>query len=273
MNNGHLESIHEHEPSLTGIVFILTCPLFTQLSKVMAIPFRLANTFGYMPKDCNARRTLKVAWLLAFFLLMHSEWASGQQTETAADTVKTERDWWKELFGGGSKESSSKSDNRDVHPDSIVVKPDTANVNLVPTTDGWDRPVFMPDTLIPLDTLARGSMSTSYVVRMPSEFEWNIPRGIAQIDSLGKVNPVPLQGYRVQIYFGDLQQARAIRAGYTRDHPDAACHLVAIDPNFAVTVGNFRDRWTAEKVLRNEILEDWPRALVVPCEIDFPRLE
>lgn len=239
--------------------------LFTQLSRVRSHHSQLANTFDHTSMNCNVQQPLKVALLLASSLLAHSEWTFGQQSEVTPDTIQTGGSWWRELFGGGT---IANLQNKDVQPDSSTTTFDHSSGDLLPNLNGLNTRVAVPETIRSED-----SLSTTYVVRIPCEFEWNLPPAIAKIDSLSKVQPNPLQGFRVQIYFGDLQQARAIRAGFRRDHPGADCQLMAIDPNYAVTVGNYRDRWTAEKALRDDILVNWPRALVVPCEIDFPRLK
>lgn len=215
--------------------------------------------------NCNVQQTLKGALLLAFLLLAHRERAFGQQAEVTRDTVQTGGSWWRELFGGGT---IANPQDKNAQSDSATTTFDPSSGDLLPNLNGLNTLVVVPETITSED-----SLSTTYVVRIPCEFEWNLPPAIAHIDSLSKVQPNPLQGFRVQIYFGDLQQARAIRAGFRRDHPGTDCQLMAIDPNYAVTVGNYRDRWAAEKALRDDILVNWPRALVVPCEIDFPRLE
>lgn len=106
----------------------------------------------------------------------------------------------------------------------------------------------------------------------PASFAWNLPEGLAQLDSLDKAEPAPLQGYRIQIYFGDLQEARSVRAAFRRDHPDVACQLLPISPNYAVTVGNYRDLWSAQRALRDGEIGSWKLALVIPSPIDLPAL-
>ena len=106
----------------------------------------------------------------------------------------------------------------------------------------------------------------------PATFSWSLPTGLATLDSLDKADPKPLQGYRIQIYFGDLQEARAVRAAFRRDHPEEACQLMPIAPNYAVTVGNYRDMWSAQRALRDGHVGSWKHALVIPSAIDLPAL-
>lgn len=103
-------------------------------------------------------------------------------------------------------------------------------------------------------------------------FEWTLPDGLASLDSLDKADPAPLQGYRIQIYFGDLQEARGVRAAFRREHPDIECQLLPIAPNYAVTVGNYRDMWSAQRALRDGDIGSWKNALVIPSPIDLPPL-
>ena len=103
-------------------------------------------------------------------------------------------------------------------------------------------------------------------------FQWTLPDGLASLDSLDKADPAPLQGYRIQIYFGDLQEARGVRAAFRRDHPDIECQLLPITPNYAVTVGNYRDMWSAQRALRDGDLGSWKNALVIPSPINLPPL-
>ena len=91
-----------------------------------------------------------------------------------------------------------------------------------------------------------------------------MPDTLAVLDSLDKTDPRPLKGYRIQIYFGDLQGARSVRASFRRDHPDVPCQLMPISPNYAVTVGDYRDLWSAKRALRDNEVGRWGNALVVP---------
>ena len=39
---------------------------------------------------------------------------------------------------------------------------------------------------------------------------------VAHLDSLAKDNPKAMQGYRIQIYFGSLSEARAVKAAFRK---------------------------------------------------------
>ena len=81
-----------------------------------------------------------------------------------------------------------------------------------------------------------------------------------------------INGFRVQIYFGDLESAREIRAKCRKPLGDLAVYLISISPNYSVSVGNFRDRWEAEPVLK-ELKKTYRQALIVPAEIELPELK
>jgi hypothetical protein len=47
-----------------------------------------------------------------------------------------------------------------------------------------------------------------------------------------------------------------------------------LSPNYAVTVGNYRDKWEAQRALERERFADtWEYSLVIPSEIDLPSLQ
>ena len=171
------------------------------------------------------------------------------------DSTSAQETWWKGLF-----------------------RPDETATSPLPS-DGTPNAQYDTKTLInnALDTAAFMNVpperSLSDVTRLPATWTWTMPDTLRTLDSLDKADPKPLQGYRIQIYFGDLQEARAIRAAFRRDHPREACQLMPIAPNYAVTVGNYRDMWSAQRALRDGDVGDWRHALVIPSPIDLPALK
>ncbi len=89
-------------------------------------------------------------------------------------------------------------------------------------------------------------------------------------DSLAR-NPEPIKGYRIQIFFGTLDQSKSARANFIRNHPDIPCNIEQITPSFSVRAGNFRNQHEAHKVL-NQLKLEYPSAIVVSDEIDLPAL-
>ena len=180
-------------------------------------------------------------WLLAAgAVLPQTSFAQTDTTQTEGET------WWKGLFRGGQE---------------------TPQPIPEPTQDSLDTP-----TLTTMDSVA---LTPTHVPERPDAVQatWNMPDTLRSLDSLAKLDPAPLQGFRVQIYFGDLQEARAVRAAFNRACPDVASHLHPIDPNYAVTVGNFRDAWSAQRAVQSGALGAWDNVLVIPSEIDLPALK
>ena len=180
-------------------------------------------------------------WLLAAgAVLPQTSFAQTDTTQTEGET------WWKGLFRGGQE----------------IPQPIPE-----PTQDSLDTP-----TLTTMDSVA---LTPAHVPERPDAVQatWNMPDTLRSLDSLAKLDPAPLQGFRVQIYFGDLQEARAVRAAFNRACPDVASHLHPIDPNYAVTVGNFRDAWSAQRAVQSGALGAWDNVLVIPSEIDLPALK
>jgi len=81
----------------------------------------------------------------------------------------------------------------------------------------------------------------------------------------------PLKGYRVQIHFGGLESARAVRAKCRLQISDIKVYMESIAPNYIVSVGNYRDRWEAEFAL-GKLKKRYPNAVIVPTEIELPTL-
>ena len=187
---------------------------------------------------------------LPFVMLVGSAWISAPVT-AQTDTTTTDSGWWKGLF-----------------------RP-TEEVPSAAPQESVGTPTVEPAAEIPSDT--RSAMEDTLALSIvrsaqPATFNWSLPPGLATLDSLDKADPKPLQGYRIQIYFGDLQEARAVRAAFRRDHPEEACQLMPITPNYAVTVGNYRDMWSAQRALRDGHVGSWKHALVIPSAINLPAL-
>ena len=242
MNNGHLESFHGHESHLTVSDGIPQHMAFHTASDFNLSPFDIPEYLCYMR-------------LMAFLMLMLGTHVAAIQATAQTDSSQThqspatEGTWWKGLF-------------RDV----------PANVKATDRTDQRarahsDSTGHFPAALDTIPPFHLGPAAPS-----PASFSWEMPDTLAVLDSLDKTDPKPLKGYRIQIYFGDLQGARSVRASFRRDHPDVPCQLMPISPNYAVTVGDYRDLWSAKRALRDNEVGRWANALVVPSDINFPAL-
>ena len=187
---------------------------------------------------------------LPFAILACSAWMSSPAA-AQIDSTASDSGWWKGLF----------------RPADDMTAPASTEATVTPSAK--------PERVTLTDLPAQGDDSVSFqgpAIVAPATFSWTLPEGLATLDSLDKADPKPLQGYRIQIYFGDLQEARAVRAAFRRDHPNEACQLMPITPNYAVTVGNYRDMWSAQRALRDGQVGSWKHALVIPSAIDLPAL-
>ena len=81
-----------------------------------------------------------------------------------------------------------------------------------------------------------------------------------------------LTGFRIQIYFGNLETAREVRAKCRKQMDHGRIYLEAISPNYSVSVGDYRDRWEAEHAL-SELSKTYRDALIIPAEIELPELK
>ena len=81
-----------------------------------------------------------------------------------------------------------------------------------------------------------------------------------------------LNGYRIQIYFGDLESARAVRAKCRKQLNHDRIYLESISPNYSVALGDYRDRWEAELAL-SSLKRKYRDALIIPAEIKMPDLK
>jgi hypothetical protein len=106
---------------------------------------------------------------------------------------------------------------------------------------------------------------------MPGSYSLTCDEGIAQLDSAWKSEEHPAQGYRVQIFLGPLQEARKVRA-QIRKISEQNVYLSSMPPSYRVTIGDFRDKWSAERQ-RQAMETRYSQALVVPMPIRFPAID
>ncbi len=80
-----------------------------------------------------------------------------------------------------------------------------------------------------------------------------------------------IDGYRIQIYFGNGKNARLqtnqIRSSFTTKYKDAKAHVIYDNPYFRLKVGDFRTKVEANYFLK-KIKLDYPEAFIVEDIID-----
>lgn len=126
---------------------------------------------------------------------------------------------------------------------------------------------------IPVDTVKNAPVLDVPKSTFPQEgiIVVHTPSKLSRLDSLHRAEPPKLSGYRVQIYFGDLNDARSRRSAFLNTHKDLPCYMVQNPPNFAVQVGDFRDQLEAYRHLQL-LKASYPGAIVVSSEIEMPRI-
>lgn len=106
---------------------------------------------------------------------------------------------------------------------------------------------------------------------LPGRVMVSAPDGLAALDSAYRASPPLMKGYRIQVYFGDLQAARSARMVFMADIEEMPCYLVQNPPNFAVQVGDYRTQLDAFRELQ-QLKALYPAATVVPSSIEPPAL-
>lgn len=95
---------------------------------------------------------------------------------------------------------------------------------------------------------------------------------ITHLNERKKEYPTKLDGYRVQIYFGDRNTAQEKRGAFVRSNPEMGAYLSYLAPNFRLRVGDFRSRLEAEK-FKKAIAQSFPGCYIVKDKIELPPLE
>jgi hypothetical protein len=164
--------------------------------------------------------------------------------------------WWKQLFKAKSSAAESVASPVDAPTDSRQEAQDFPGLPEVP---------------------ASGEMF-ELEVELDEVFEWEDGLFVRQhdsrldtLDSLWLLSPPPLKGYRVQIFLGPLNEARAVRAKFRRGNGLQPIYLISAAPSYRVVLGNFRSRWEAER-MRQDWSQRYPHALVLPMAIELPPL-
>ncbi|MEX0966446.1 MAG: SPOR domain-containing protein [Bacteroidia bacterium] len=82
-----------------------------------------------------------------------------------------------------------------------------------------------------------------------------------------------MSGYRLQIYFGTSKdEAMKARTEFLKEFSDEEAYINYEKPYFTIRVGDFRDRFEAQRMLR-DVREEYPGAIVVADKkVQFPPL-
>ncbi len=100
----------------------------------------------------------------------------------------------------------------------------------------------------------------------------SLARKLVERHKLVAAAKMSMQGYRIQIYFGnDRNKAQELRSGFIQLYPEAAAYLIYQQPNFKVRAGDFRTRLEAAGFLK-KISLNFSNAFIVPDEVKLPDL-
>lgn len=98
------------------------------------------------------------------------------------------------------------------------------------------------------------------------------PRFDQLIDKQKKQNQAnpTMPGYRIQIYFGGVRQkATEVKLEIQSKYPGVPAYLTYAQPNFKVRIGDYRNRFEAQKFLK-EIEGMFPTSFIVPEDVKLP---
>lgn len=157
--------------------------------------------------------------------------------------------WWKRMF---SKETVEEMESTPEKEDAPVLEsaPDSIAVVNVPVDSIQS---FIPE-------------------RKSGEVWFTSNSSLDSLDRAAKNDPIPMKGYRIQVYFGNLKEAKQLRGNLIMEKSALPCYLVSNAPNFAVRLGNYRNEYEAHKDL-NELKARFPQAHIVSSEIELPELD
>jgi len=84
-----------------------------------------------------------------------------------------------------------------------------------------------------------------------------------------------ISGYRVEIFFSSgldaRQKALQTKSAFLRDYPDMNVYILYVSPDFKVRVGDFRTKNEALRLMK-QVQDRYPKAFIVPDNIEFPNL-
>ena len=82
-----------------------------------------------------------------------------------------------------------------------------------------------------------------------------------------------IHGYRIQIFFGgNRQKASEVKIDFNSRYPEISAYISYQQPNFKVRIGDFSNRFEAQKFLK-EINRFFPTCFIVSDEVKLPPLK
>ena len=105
------------------------------------------------------------------------------------------------------------------------------------------------------------------------EENYKVRQAVSRQVEANKGHEGEVDGYRIRIYFDNKQKSREesqeVMARFKALHPGYNVYLKFNNPNFKVTVGDFRTKVDAQIALK-EIIKAFPSAFIVKEKMRFP---
>ena len=134
--------------------------------------------------------------------------------------------------------------------------------------------IFYFLTLLSIQNLAFGQEVTTYnpdssiIITKNARFDELVNKQKGQ----NLINQ-SMHGYRIQIYFGGIRQkASELKLDFAARYPYILAYISYQQPNFKVRIGDYRNRYDAQKFLK-EIEGLYPTSFIVPDDVKLPPLK
>ena len=185
-------------------------------------------------------------------------WALCSVLSVGPVSAQDDAPWWRQLFGQGKD-----TEQPVVVPEPVGSPASMESPTALPAEDHLEE---TPESEL-LD--AEGAMFTARESMGMGSVAWNIPVSIQELDTLKQAEEdIRIPGFRVQLFMGKLDSARALRQHLTEELAlGLEIHLTPYPPIFGVQVGDFRTALAAHRVMHG-LKRMFPNALVVPAALD-----
>lgn len=100
---------------------------------------------------------------------------------------------------------------------------------------------------------------------------WKVPTAVQELEMKSrKLTEQP--GFRIQIFIGNLDDAKKFRQDYIFNHPGALVYLSQNIPDHVLRLGNYLSKTEAREALK-EVRREIPSAFIVDDLVEPPRID
>jgi hypothetical protein len=100
---------------------------------------------------------------------------------------------------------------------------------------------------------------------------WKVPTAVQELEIKSrKLTEQP--GYRIQIFIGNLDDAKKFRQDYIFNHPGSLVYLSQNIPDHVLRLGNYLSKTEAREALK-EVRGEIPSAFIVDDLVEPPRID